>query len=89
MEELSIVEYKLQDPFKDNRDYFQVSKAAILHHFDKECGIFEEEVGFLKEQIDSITEDKLKIIQTSLKVNAKLREISQDVGIEPPEMFMI
>lgn len=30
------------------------------------------------------TQDKLKIVQTALKVNAKLREMSQDVGIEPP-----
>lgn len=44
---------------------------------------------FLKEQIDTITQDKLKIIQTGFQVDVHLRELSQDIGVEVEELFVI
>lgn len=51
--------------------------------------MFEEEVEFLKDQIDSVTQDKLKIIQIGFQVDVHLRELSQDIGVEVEELFVV
>jgi len=38
-------------------------------------------VLFLKDQIDEVTQDKLKVIQNSLIVEQKIRELSREVGL--------
>lgn len=79
-EGLIVDEFIIQDPFKDSREYFSVARQNLRTEFEKNCDIFNEEMQFLKDQIDEVTQDKLKIIQNSLIVEQKIRELGKDIG---------
>lgn len=46
--EFSILENKLQDPFKVIKDFFELGRTTLQGQYEKECALYEEQNWFLQ-----------------------------------------